>query len=225
MCFSFIIKKIGYFKSDALWIFLYLFLLSVSPTYQDDPSQKYNRKRNGGPFPVRKPERLFLKPLFPPLLRFYFFKKLLTNLFVFFFLFLQPGRELYVKWKGLSYLHCQWVQEAQVHAAQPALHRCFIRRMEQGDEEDAAAGGGAGAAGEEESDDDDDGLWQNGAKVTWMQVQRIVKMKFVVFFFLNGPKNKTTNKQTNKQTNKKINFSRLLITCLAAKQRKASSTW
>eukprot|EP00053_Salpingoeca_punica_P019998 m.205742 g.205742 ORF g.205742 m.205742 type:complete len:1395 (-) comp17765_c0_seq1:329-4513(-) len=77
----------------------------------------------------------------------------------------EDGRELYVKWKDRSYLHCEWVPEIQVQVQHPTLHRLYQRRHEEKETQ---------ANSEGESDRDDDGLWANGRKVTWTNVHRII---------------------------------------------------
>lgn len=86
-------------------------------------------------------------------------------------------REMYVKWRGLAYIHCEWVQERQLAAYHPGLLRHFLRR-----EGLAAWGKGGEQAAEEEEEDGEEGEevfdvdeeYVNGVRPEWRKAQRVI---------------------------------------------------
>ncbi len=81
------------------------------------------------------------------------------------------GKEFLVKWKGKSFLHCEWLSEEDVNKFSPQKLRNFLKGMD--DEQDQENENGTG------DEDDEDPMYSYGVKKVWKCIDRIIQRKYV----------------------------------------------
>uniref|UniRef100_A0A915CFX8 Chromodomain-helicase-DNA-binding protein 3 n=2 Tax=Parascaris univalens TaxID=6257 RepID=A0A915CFX8_PARUN len=91
-------------------------------------------------------------------------------------------RELFVKWKYMSYWHCEWVNEMVLDVHFPQYLRMYWRRMDpetppevdDGSQEDPDTGVIEGKDREQDPHNLEERFYRYGVKPEWMQVHRII---------------------------------------------------
>ncbi|KHJ49018.1 PHD-finger [Trichuris suis] len=94
-------------------------------------------------------------------------------------------RELYVKWKWMSYWHCSWVSELVLDVWFPQVLRMYFRKMDpevppevdDGSQEDLQTGIIEGKEKEEDPHNLEERYYRYGIKPEWLQIQRIINHK------------------------------------------------
>uniref|UniRef100_A0A5S6QHK0 Chromodomain-helicase-DNA-binding protein 3 n=1 Tax=Trichuris muris TaxID=70415 RepID=A0A5S6QHK0_TRIMR len=94
-------------------------------------------------------------------------------------------RELYVKWKWMSYWHCSWVAELVLDVWFPQVLRMYFRKMDpevppevdDGSQEDLQTGIIEGKEKEEDPHNLEERYYRYGIKPEWLQIQRIINHK------------------------------------------------
>lgn len=91
-------------------------------------------------------------------------------------------RELFVKWKYMSYWHCEWVNEMVLDVHFPQYLRMYWRKMDpetppevdDGSQEDLLTGNIEGKDKESDPHNLEERFYRYGVKPEWMQVHRII---------------------------------------------------
>ncbi|VDD91675.1 unnamed protein product [Enterobius vermicularis] len=91
-------------------------------------------------------------------------------------------RELFVKWKYMSYWHCEWVNEMVLDVHFPQYLRMYWRKMDpetppevdDGSQEDLMTGKIEGKERENDPHNLEERFYRYGVKPEWMQVHRII---------------------------------------------------
>ena len=93
----------------------------------------------------------------------------------------KPTREFFVKYKGLSYWHCEWISELQLDVFHPVMYRNYASRV--GMQEPPVLDDGSAANTDVKMEEQQDPhnleerFYRYGVRPEWLQVHRIINHK------------------------------------------------